>query len=251
MLLNAVLLIISGILCLILTVVALIFGVIALANNKPSKFIWLTTFFAGLTGLIICVVLFVRKAVNAVGNLTENAVGQFENYSDSLSAYMDSTSLDKHQVSNSSEQIKLLKSYLPANILNNEDEQFYTYLGFKDYYRYPLRYPYSIHCNYTKDNGELYNEINVSRFDENDNGEHFSGISNINKIAFDKNYLLIEQEVTSTRTDKLIKHYLLFDLETEKQQEATSLQNLIQLAKEKGYTGSDTLMTLEQYHNLF
>lgn len=251
MLLNAALLIISGILCLILTVVALIFGVIALANNKPSKFIWLTAFLAGLTGLIICVVLFVRKAVNAVENLTENAIGQFETYTDSLSAYMDSTSLDKHQVSNSSEQIKLLKSYLPANILNNEPEQFYTYLGFKDYYRLPLRYPYSIHCMYSRENGELYNEVNVNRFDENDNGELFSGISNINKIAFDKNYLLIEQSLTSTRTDKLIKHYILFDLETEKQQEAKSLQNLIQLAKEKGYAGADTLMTLEQYHNLF
>lgn len=251
MLLNAALLIISGILCLILTVVALIFGVIALANNKPSKFIWLTTFFAGLTGLIICVVLFVRKTVNAMENLTENAIGQFENYTDSAGNSIESNNLDKHQTNNSSEQIKLLKSYLPENILNNEPEQFYTYLGFQNYYRLPLRFPYSIHCTDTRDNGELYNEVNVSRFDENDNGEIFTGISNINKIAFDKNYLLIEQEVTSTRTDKLITHYLLFALETEKQEEAKSLQNLIQLAKEKGYAGPDTLMTLEQYHNLF
>lgn len=251
MLLNAALLIIAGILCLILTVVALIFGVIALANNKPSKFIWLTTFFAGLTGIIICVVLFVRKTVNAVENLTENAIGQFENYTDSMGNSIESNNLDRHQANNSSEQIKLLKSYLPANILNNEPEQFYTYLGFKDYYRYPIRYPYSIHSNYTKDKGELFNEVNVSRFDENDNGELFAGIGNIDKIAFDKNYLLIEQSLTSTRTDKLIKHYILFTFETEKQQEATSLQNLIHLAKEKGYTGADTLMTLEQYHTLF
>lgn len=251
MLLNAALLIISGILCIVLTVVALIFGVMALANNKPSKFIWLTAFLAGLTGLIICVVLFVRKAVNVMGNLTENAIGQFENYSDSLGNHIEYNNIDKHQTNNNSEQIKLLKSYLPANILNNEPEQFYSYLGFQNYYRLPLRYPYSIHCNYTKDNGELYNEVNVSRFDENDNGEIFVGISNINKIAFDKNYLLIEQEITSTRTDKLIKHYILFDLETEKKQEAISLQKLIQLAKEKGYIGPDTLMTLEQYHNMF
>lgn len=251
MLLNAALLIISGILCLILTVVALIFGVIALANNKPSKFIWLTTFLAGLTGLIICVVLFVRKAVNAVENFQENTINQFENYTDSLGNYLESNNLDKHQANTNSDQIKLLKSYLPANILNNEPEQFYTYLGFKDYYRLPLRYPYSIHCIDSRENGELYNEVNVSRFDENDNGELFAGISNINKIAFDKNYLLIEQDITSTRTDKIIKHYILFALETEKQQEVKSLQSLIQLAKEKGYTGADTLMTLEQYHNLF
>jgi uncharacterized protein YrzB (UPF0473 family) len=251
MLLNAALLIISGILCLILTVVALIFGVMALANNKPSKFIWLTAFFAGLTGLIICVVSFVRKAVNAVENFNENSIGQFENYTDSLGNYIESNNLDKNQANISSTQIKLLKSYLPANILNNEPEEFYTYLGFKDYNRYPLRYPYSIHCMDSRENGELYNEVNVIRFDENDNGELFAGIGNINKIAFDKNYLLIEQTATSTRTDNLIEHYILFDLETAKQQEAKSLQNLIQLAKEKGYAGSDTLMTLEQYHSLF
>ena len=249
--LNAALLIIGGILCLILTVVALIFGVISFSNNKPSKFIWLTTFLAGLTGLIICIVLFVRKAVNAVENLTKNAVSQFDNYSDSLTDYMNSTSLDKHQVSNSSEHIKLLKSYLPANSVNNEPEEFYTYLGFKDYTRYPLRYPFSIHCMYSPENGELYNEINVSRFDENDNGEIYSGIGNINKIAFDNSYLLIEQSLSSTRTDKIINHYILFNLNTEKKEEATSFSKLLQMAKEKGYAGSDTLMTLEQYCHMF
>lgn len=251
MLLNAALLIISGILCLILTVVALIFGVIALANNKPSKFIWLTVFLTGLTGLIICVVLFVRKAMNAVESFKENTIDQFENYTDSLGNYIESNNLDKHQANTNSSHIKLLKNYLPSNVLNNEPEQFYTYLGFKDYYRLPLRYPYSIHCLGSRENGELYNEVNVSRFDENDNGELYVGINNINKIAFDKNYLLIEQEITSTRTDKMIKRYILFALETEKQQEAKSLQNLIQIAKEKGYAGADTLLTLEQYHNLF
>jgi hypothetical protein len=195
--------------------------------------------------------MFVRKAVNAAQNFNENALAQFENYTDSLGNYIESNNLDKHQANINSAQIKLLKSYLPANILNNEPEQFYTYLGFKDYYRLPLRYPYSIHCLDSRENGELYNEVNVSRFDENDNGELFSGISNINKIAFDKNYLLIEQDVTSTRTDKVIKHYILFELETEKHQETKSLNSLIELAKEKGYTGADTLMTLEQYHNLF
>jgi hypothetical protein len=57
--------------------------------------------------------------------------------------------------------------------------------------------------------------------------------------------------VSSTRTDKLIKHFLLFDFETQKKEEASSLPQLIKLARDKGYGGSDTLMTLEQYHHLF
>ena len=79
----------------------------------------------------------------------------------------------------------------------------------------------------------------------------YSGISYISKIAFDKNYLLMEQAIKSTRADKLIKHYLLFVLDTEKFEEVKTEKELFILAKQKGYTGSDTLMTLEQYYRLF
>jgi hypothetical protein len=245
---NAALLVVIGILCLILTVVALIFGVVSLADKKSSKFIWITIFLCSLFGLIVCVVLLVKKVANTLGNFTQNKIGQFENYNDSLSHF---ENIDKHQSNLSSSQITLLKSYLSENVRGNEPEEFYTYLGFKDYYRYPLRYPFSIHCMYSKDNGELFNEANVGRFDENDNGEIYSGISNIHKIAFDKSFLLIEQAVTSTRTDKIIYHYILYNLNTEKKEEASSLTKLIQLAKEKGYSGADTLMTMEQYSRLF
>ncbi len=245
---KAALLIGLGIICLIMTVISLIFGIIAFANNKQGKYIWLTTFLCSFIGLLICVTTFIKKATNAVQNFTENAASQFENFGDSLSTI---ESIDTHQANGVSTQITLLKSYLPSTIAGNEPEQFYTYLGFKDYYRYPLRYPYSIHCMYTKDNGELYNESNVGRFDENDNGEIYAGLSNINKIAFDKSYLLVEQAISSTRTDKIINHYILFSLDTEKKEETTSFTKLIQLAKEKGYTGPDTLMTLERYGRLY
>lgn len=248
MFLNAALLIGLAIICLIVTIIALIFGVIAFANSKSNKFIWLTVFLVSLISLIICIVLIVKKTVNAVENFTENTVGQFENFADSLNSYQ---SVDQHISNSSSSQITLLKSYLPSNTVGNEPEEFYTYLGFKDYYRYPLRYPFSIHCMYTHDTGELYNEINVQRFDENDNGEMYSGIDNIHKIAFDKTYVLIEQAVTSTRTDKIINHYILFDFDTEKKEEVKSFQKLLELAKQKGYVGPDTLMTLEQYQKLF
>ncbi|MCD6020227.1 MAG: hypothetical protein K0S53_3348 [Bacteroidetes bacterium] len=249
--LNTALLIGIGVVCLIMTVLALIFGVISLANNKPAKFLWLTVFLTSLVGLIVCIFIVVRKAVHAVEDFAENTAEQFDTYADSLAGHLKTSSIERHEINPSSPQIKILKSYLPANILNNEPEAFYTYAGFKDYYRYPLRYPFSIHCMYSTTGGELYNEVNVTRFDENDNGEMYSGISNISKIAFDKNFLLIEQEVSSTRTDKIINHYILFNFETEKKEEAPSLSKLLQLAKEKGYGGPDSLITLEQYHSLF
>jgi hypothetical protein len=235
-----------GIICLILTVISLIFGIISFANNKPNKFIWLIVFLCSIIGLFVCIFTGVRQTVNAVEDLAENTMGQFESFSDSLNGYQ---SLDQHIANSSSAQTTLLKSYLPSS--GNEPEEFYTYLGFKDYYRCPLRYPYSIHCMYAYENGELFNEANVERFDENDNGELFSGIDHISKIAFDNKYLLIEQSLTSTRTDKIIYHYLLYNFDTEKKEEVQSLNKLLDLAKRNGYSGADTLMSLEQYAKLF
>lgn len=244
--LNAVLLIILGFFCLIGTVVAVIFTIISFANNKQGKFIWLTAFFACLIGMLVCIFTFVRKVVNKVEDLghefSEHIEQSMKNYSDSLSySYTDSLK--------NSEQVKLLKSYYPDS--SSVPDQFYYYLGFDTYYRMPLRYPYSIHCNLFRDNGELYNEKNVKRFDENDNGEIFTAIDKIDRIAFDQNFLLIDRKVASTRSADYIHHYVLFSFETEKAEEADSEKELLKLAASKGYKGKNALISLEEYSQLF
>lgn len=244
---TAVLLIGLGIICLIGTIVSLVFTVITFANNKSSKWGWLTGIFVCIIGLIVCVFTFVRKTVNKVEDFTHNSLEQFENYANDLEYKADSLQYYKAN----GPQVQLLKSYLPEQDTNTVPEQFYNYFGFQDYYRFPLRYPFSIHCNYYKDNGELFNESQVLHFDENDNGEMATGIDNITRLAFDKNWLLLEQSKTSTRTDKLITHYFLFNFETQKQEEVNTEKLLFKLAKEKGYTGSGSLMTIEEYDRLF
>lgn len=242
---TAGLLIALGILCAIGIILSLVFTLITFANNKPSKWGWLTGVFISLAGLAICIFIFVRKVYTKVKDVTRNSLEQFENYANDIDRKADSLQYLKA----SGPQIQLLKSY--SDSTKNVPDQFYSYFGYQDYYRFPLTYPYSIHCNYYKDNGELYNEVNVVHFDENDNGEIYSGLDNITRLAFDKNWLLIEQTKTSTRTDKLITHYFLFDFATEKQVEVHTEKQLFKLAKEKGYTGSEALMTIEDYDRLF
>lgn len=234
-----------GILCFIGVLLCLAFTIISFANNKPTKWGWLTGIFVSLIGLSVCIFIFVRKTVDKVKDFTHNSFDQFENYADGLEHSADSLQYRKA----TGPQVQLLKSYTDST--KNAPEEFFSYFGFKDYYRFPLTYPYSIHCNYYKGNGELYNEINVMHFDENDNGEIYTGIDNITRLAFDKNWLLIEQTKTSTRTDNLITHYFLFDFTTEKQEEVHTEKELFKLAKSKGYTGADTLMTVEAYDRLF
>ena len=231
MFLDFALLIILCIISLTITVIALIFGVVALSNNKPSKFIWIILFFIGLIGLMFSVVFSVKKVANTVSHFSEHAIEQFENYADSLSEL---EHLDQYQSKASGAQIKLLKSYLEPTMLNNDPIEFYTYLGFKDYYRYPLKYPYSIHAMH----------------DQTD-GEQLTGISNIQKIAFDKNYLLIEQVISSKHSEEKELYYILYNMNNEKQEKVSSYKDLIKIAKSKGYSGPDVLMSLEDYRNLF
>jgi hypothetical protein len=244
--LNALLLIILGLTCFIGAIVAIIFTIISFTNRKPGKFIWLTAIFVCLIGLAACIFSFVEKVVNKVEDVS-NAMGRqfedsFKNYSDSL-AFHYSDSLKNN------EQIQLLKNYTSDSA--SVPGQFYYYLGFESYYRLPLRYPYSIHCNLFRDNGELYNEKNVKRFDENDNGEILLPVDKIDRIAFDRNFLLIDRKVASTRSADYVHHYVLFSFETEKTEEADSEKELLQLATSKGYTGKPHLISLEEYSRLF
>src|ERR1700752_4191319 len=175
-----------GILCFIGVLLSLVFTVITFANNKPSKWGWLSGIFISLIGLSVCIFIFVRKTVNTVKDFTHNSISQFEDYAKNLEHSADSLQYHKAH----GPQIELLKSYTDST--KKAPEQFYSYFGFQSYYRFPLRYPYSIHCNYYKGNGELYNEVNVIHFDENDNGEMATGLDNITRLAFDKNWLLLE-----------------------------------------------------------
>lgn len=246
MFLKAGMLIILGFLCLVGVILSIVFTIIGFANSKPHKYSWLTAFFVFLIGMIMCIFLFINKAVNKIQSLTDEFGNQIEQ---SMQGLSDSLSHSNDALLQTNEHLQKLKSYDADSM--TVPNQFYTYLGFESYYRFPLRYPYSIHCLPFRDNGELYNEKNVIQFDINDNGESTTNILNISKLALDKNYLLLEQSITSTRSNKVEKKYLLFSFDTEQKEEASSEKELLKLAKAKGFKGSNTLMTIEEYDLLF
>lgn len=246
MFLNAAMLAVLGILCLIGTILCVIFAILGFANNRSGKFAWLTGFLVCLIGMALCIYLFVTKAVNKVKNFTENLN---EHMTESLQGYSDSLAFYNQAQLQSNEHIQLLKSYYPDSAA--VPDQFYYYMGFESYYRFPLRYPYSIHCNLFKENGELYDESKVARFDENDNGEIRTSVDQIDRIALDKNYLLIDRKVSSTRSAEPIHHYVLFHFDSGQSEEVASEKELFRLAKQKGYRGAQKLMTINEYNDLF
>ncbi len=146
------------------------------------------------------------------------------------------------------EHIKTLMSWNSDSTMSIPN-QFYSYLGFQNYYRFPLKFPYSIHCSPFKDNGELYNEETVQRFDENDNGEINMNVASISKLALDENYLLIEQ--LNIINNKSQKTYCLFNFNNQEQSIFTSEKELFKTALNKGFKGKQKLISIEEYALLF
>jgi len=250
MFLKALLLILFGVLFLIMTVVSLVFMVIGLANNKRNKFFWMGSFFVSLAICISCVVIFVRKTTQTV----ENYTNQFE------SAYVDQQlehgMLGDNPVykagAEGNTQLDRIRAMVPDSLKNAVPSDFYEYLGYRDYYRMPLRYPYAIHCIDVFDQGYLFKEDKVTQFDRNDNGEQDMGISMIGSIAYDDKFLLIELAYQAGGTDQPApEKYLLFEFDKEAKTSAKSLKKLLELAKRKGYKGPEELTPLEAYHKGF
>lgn len=246
--LSGITLITIGFICLLGCLASVIFTIIYFAGNKPGRYGWLSVFFVCFTGLILCVFFTVQKAVNKVTTFTQNQISGFADQFNALDTLSTGGQDNRDYILNSNEEIMRIKSYLPDTLKNAVPEQFYTYFGFLDYYRFPITYPYSIHCIDKKENGELFNEKDVFRFDESDNGEFSCDISGIKKIGFDNNLLLIELEKDSNTNNN--ENYLLFEFGIEKVSEFNSLKDLFFMAKKKGYKGHEPLLTIKEYDDL-
>lgn len=244
---SAVALILLGFVCLAGVIVGLVFMIIAFANNKPGKFAWLAGVLLSALGLAACIFFTVQKAVHKVEELSMNAMEGYANTLDSIDGHAED---NRKYVLTGNKQIELLKSYSKDTLAK---EQFYTYFGFRDYYRFPLRYPYAIHCIDLVDNGSLYNEKSVDQFDKSDNGEIDLNIPGIKRLAFDGRFLLLEQqnEIPGANEHGNSTLYKVFEFDKDTTYPAKSLKQLFSLARQKGYTGPDTLMTIEQYNGLF
>lgn len=146
-----------------------------------------------------------------------------------------------------SKQIQYLKLIEPEEWKGQVPSQFYSYLGFQDYYRLPLRYPFSIHCIDRTENGSLYNEANVERFDTSDNGEKSVNIDGIIAFSFDARILLAKQLYDSeSQTEKYIIYY--FDSGNTEEFKTSDKMNI--RARELNFNGNAKLVSCKDYFEL-
>lgn len=138
-------------------------------------------------------------------------------------------------------QIQLLKSYTPDQPEGSINPNFYTYFGFRDWWRLPLTYPYSIHAIDTLDEGFLMDESAVVDYETSSVNDAVSLIDGITAFTLDRNYLLIKRN----------SDFMLFDFHTAEQKEFSSEEELFTEAKRLKFDGKYEFMTLREYNELF
>ncbi len=136
-------------------------------------------------------------------------------------------------------QVQLLQKYAPEEAGPVPDD-FYTYFGFRDWWRFPLVYPYSIIAVDTTEQGRLARGDGADFRDPN-TGSRVSGLDGITRLAFDQNLLLVETGAG----------YRLFAFDTQEVRSYATEEDLWAAAKEQGYQGEPQLITLDAYGSLF
>lgn len=148
-------------------------------------------------------------------------------------------------------QVVLLQSYVPPKQLKKINPQFYTYFGYRDWWRYPLVYPYSIHAVDTTAVGFLTSEDPLENYEEASSS--YSIVSGITKLSLDKNYMLLETTDSpfgEPGPDDTIT-YKIFAFETEEITEFPSEQAMLDEAKKLHFAGSLKLLNINEYDALF
>ncbi len=245
--LNAVLLIIAIVIFGLLTVLSVVFSVIFFANSKKGKFGWLGGFFFCLTGLIVAVFLLVNTVVHKVSSL---ARGMEQTFSNSLNANQaDSAEYKAYLIADSisNKQIDYLISIERETAKDKVPNQFYRYLGFKDYYRLPLRYPFSLHCIDSLGNATLFNEIAVNKFDENNNGEKNCEVTNVSDFVFDEKILI--SKITKNNKEK--SSYIIYYFDNDKIEEIENINKFNLRIKNLKFSKSIEFISCKEYFGAF
>jgi hypothetical protein len=247
---TGILLIIAIIIFGLLTVLSIIFSIIYFANSKKGKFIWLAAFFVSLIALILSIYFLTNSIVNKISSVTQSFENSILNASSNPYNEADTAVYSAHEPADllNNQQVLFLKSLEPEKSKNNVISQFYSYLGFGDYYRLPIRYPFSIHCNDSLGLGSLFNEGEVNRFDESNNGEIDCGVNNIVEFTFDEKCFLAKiQEKDNGKKSK----YLLYFFEDEKFEEFADLNKLILRANSLKFSQAIKFTNSKEYFNSF
>lgn len=255
--LTGFLLVIAIILFGLLTVVSVIFTIIYFVGPRKGKFVWLGIFLVSLLALLGFIYYTTTTVVHKakvmkerfesglqknLEDLTRNAAGS--GVDSTYTAYNIPDSLN-------SKQVLYLKSIEPEKFKGNVPEQFYHYLGFTDYYRLPLVYPFALHCEGSLGAAYLYDERYVVKFDESNNDEEWISTDRVTEFTFDENMLVMKTEINRYAKKEYQHPYGIYTFKTKDYKSFKTLDELIVEARKLGFSKPIKLYGCKEYFDSF
>lgn len=236
MVLTAILLILAIIFSGLLFLISVIFLIVNW-NKVKSRNIWLSLAIISFLSIAGSIGYSIYSTVNKVKTSWAKTINSADKYK---SAYKDTRSYLLNE-ENPNEQIVLLKSYLSDSLNKKVPNEFYTNFGYNEDYRFPLKYPYSIHYAYDLDNGYL-------KKIEDSSQKHLD-LSVIKRFDFDKNYFLAESHSYIEGESNM--NFVLFHFDNGEIERFATLKELSERAYEIGYKKKIELKDGDEYDLLF
>lgn len=232
----------------IFTLVSLILAIVKLSGSRGGGVKWLIAFFIGLAALFTSIFIFTRAVVartqEFATNLTQVATDQMGMLDSLNMGYQ----FNEDSVLNS-EQVQKLIQMEPEESRSSIPDRFYTYLGFRDYYRLPIKYPFALHCMDSLGNAELFDEKDVVQFDVNNNGELSTNVQNIQLFAFNEDAIIGTRRFNMN--DKMETSYFYYDLSNRSVKEFKTMKELMKVAAIKGFKNDVQFYTCKEYFDSF
>lgn len=218
-----------------LFMIVAIFWAIVKWSNKKSRDTGCLMAILFFILAIFCGAYLIYKGVNTIAEKVPEIKEQaIESITDAYTMYY-----------NDSPYMNSLKAMQPTDSII--PDTYFTYAGFRDSYRIPLIYPYSINAIDDMEYGSLDDESGIINIVKETNKAK-NVLSNITFFAFDKNMLLAK---TVSYSNSEIK-YIIFYFRTK---QTDVFDNEVDMKKKAAEAGFDKTRSIERmstyYYNLF
>ena len=200
-----------------------------------TRNLWLSLGILSMAGCMFAAVVTVQKIVHKVETVSNNVKEAFKQIPDA-----------RQNDSLRIEHINLLKSYCPEELKDKAPENFYTYKGFYDWYRIPLRYPYSLVSIDVLNFAFIQNELEVEDITQKPNTAISLNLKDIVLFDFDSHHLIAISEANFGASDP---EYYYLDFETGNILQLDTEEELIQLALKNNFEHEINLKTVRDYYH--
>lgn len=157
--------------------------------------------------------------------------------------YQENNSQWKNVSKDTSRFIPLLKSYEPKQYKGKIPSGFYTYHGFRDWWRFPLVYPYSICCINEIRYGNITSDKGKVNFEAGSTGPVLTDY--FDEFIFDKN-IFVGKKIKKD-TNKYDEEYFMFQFSNGTNTKILGRRSLNKKLKKMRFAGDTSFITIREY----